>query len=338
MSKYVFIDTNVYLSFYHLTSDDLEELKKLSALLDSDEILLALPEQVEDEYWRNREQKISDALKRFDECTLKAQFPTVCKSYERFGKLRELQKEFAKEHAALRETLESDIAANTLVADKVIGELFGKAKRLPRTEELVAAAELRMSIGNPPGKKGSLGDAINWESVLLDCNEGDDLYFVADDRDYYSVLSGASPKEFLLNEWQSQKGSELYFYRQLSAFFRDNYPDISLASEVATDRLVQRFVASESFAETHSVIRGLKSVEALTDNQVFAIAEAVPANQQIRWIIDDTDVRSFLLGFVERNRERIPGSSLAMLEACLRIGPYSDSTASAEEEDDDLPF
>jgi hypothetical protein len=30
----LFIDTNVLLSFYHLTNEDLEELKKLGALVD----------------------------------------------------------------------------------------------------------------------------------------------------------------------------------------------------------------------------------------------------------------------------------------------------------------
>jgi hypothetical protein len=36
----LFIDTNIYLSFFHLTSEDLEELKKLVVLIDKGEIAL----------------------------------------------------------------------------------------------------------------------------------------------------------------------------------------------------------------------------------------------------------------------------------------------------------
>lgn len=42
----LFIDSNVFLSFYHLTSEDLTELNKLVDLLEEKEIRMYLPEQV----------------------------------------------------------------------------------------------------------------------------------------------------------------------------------------------------------------------------------------------------------------------------------------------------
>jgi predicted nucleic acid-binding protein len=60
----LFIDTNVPLSFYHLTSEDIEELKKLVALVENNEIKLIVTKQVENEFWRNRGAKISDAMKK----------------------------------------------------------------------------------------------------------------------------------------------------------------------------------------------------------------------------------------------------------------------------------
>ena len=60
----LFIDSNIFLSFYHLTSDDLEELKKLGVLLRQGEVRLFLPSQVVEEIRRNRENKIADAVKR----------------------------------------------------------------------------------------------------------------------------------------------------------------------------------------------------------------------------------------------------------------------------------
>ena len=61
--KTLFIDTNILLSFYHLSSDDLEELRKLIALIDTGQITLVVTEQVKDEFFRNRGAKIADAMK-----------------------------------------------------------------------------------------------------------------------------------------------------------------------------------------------------------------------------------------------------------------------------------
>ena len=47
---------------YHFSNDDLEELRKLRVLLEREEVILYLPQQVVEEFWRNREGKIFDAL------------------------------------------------------------------------------------------------------------------------------------------------------------------------------------------------------------------------------------------------------------------------------------
>ena len=60
----IFIDTNVYLSFYHLSSDDLEELKKLVVLAREGKVVLLLPEQVIDEFRRNRAANLRSVLLR----------------------------------------------------------------------------------------------------------------------------------------------------------------------------------------------------------------------------------------------------------------------------------
>jgi hypothetical protein len=45
-----------------------------------------------------------------------------------------------------------------------------------------------MQLGNPPGKPGSCGDAVNWEALLQGCPNGEDLELVSEDRDYASPL------------------------------------------------------------------------------------------------------------------------------------------------------
>jgi predicted nucleic acid-binding protein len=92
----IFIDTNIYLSFYHFSSDDLEELKKLVLLLSQGKLTLFLPWQVIQEFQRNRENKIEDALKTFSKQKLDFQFPQFCKDYPEYKELRDLQKKIFK--------------------------------------------------------------------------------------------------------------------------------------------------------------------------------------------------------------------------------------------------
>ena len=54
----LFIDTNIFLSFYYLSSDDLEELNKLAVLLQQSEVTLFLTNQVVEEFRRNRENRL----------------------------------------------------------------------------------------------------------------------------------------------------------------------------------------------------------------------------------------------------------------------------------------
>jgi predicted nucleic acid-binding protein len=216
---YLFIDTNIFLSFYHYTSDDLEELRKLIVLLDQRKVGLILPEQVVTEFVRNRESKISDALKRLKDQKLNLQFPQLCKDYPMYARLRELQREYDKVQSELLDALSHDIGRETLKADDITRELFGLATHIPTRPRLIEAARLRCDLGNPPGKSGSLGDAINWESILEGSPVGEDIFFVTDDKDYCSPLDERHFNLFLSREWHRINKSHLLFYSKLSALF-----------------------------------------------------------------------------------------------------------------------
>src|SRR6185437_10512904 len=88
----LFIDTNILLSFYHLTSEDIEELKKLVAFVKTSEIDLIVPKQVENEFWRNRGAKIADAMKRFTDAKFNVPFPSFSKDYDEYTEIRDLLK------------------------------------------------------------------------------------------------------------------------------------------------------------------------------------------------------------------------------------------------------
>ena len=185
----IFIDTNIYLSFLHYTSDELEELEKLSVLLKQGIVTLYLTAQVKDEFYRNRESKLADALKRVREQRLAAQLPNFCKEYAEYTALRDAQKAYDRAHADLLRKVTEDALARKLRADSTIEQLFSLAKLLTVDNAVMERASQRAARGNPPGKPGSLGDAINWEVLLQSVPTGEDIVTITDDRDYASQLA-----------------------------------------------------------------------------------------------------------------------------------------------------
>ncbi len=85
----LFIDTNIFLNFYHFSNEDLESLKNLGKLIDAKLVRIHLPDQVYFEFKRNRESKIQDALKRLRANDAKAEIPQMCVD---FNESKELKK------------------------------------------------------------------------------------------------------------------------------------------------------------------------------------------------------------------------------------------------------
>lgn len=330
---HLFIDTNIFLSFYHLTSDDLEELRKLTVLLEEKKITLYLTDQVIFEFRRNREAKIADALKGLKEQRLSLQFPQICKDYP---ELRKPQKIYEECHATLLEKVSSDAAQATLKADAIINELFGKATRIETSSEFVEKAKHRFNVGNPPGKDGSLGDAISWEALLECVPATVDLHFITDDRDYVSVLDENRFKEFLLQEWTESGHGKIVFYRRLASFFKDHFPQIKLASELEKELAIRALATSASFSETHSAVARLAKYTQFTGAQVNDIVRAAVSNSQVSWIIEDADIHKFLSGVIVGHEKDVDVDNHSELLRLLKIKVKE--TAEAKVDYDDVPF
>lgn len=314
----LFIDTNIFLSFYHLASDDLEELHKLTVLLEKDEIILWLPSQVQDEFKRNRENKIQDSVKKLEEHKKKPQFPQMCKDYGEYSEIRSLQTEYEQKMSSLIQKVKNDITQQTLKADMRILELFEKARVIHTTPELIEKAKFRMDVRNPPGKDGSLGDAINWEGLLQSLSQGEKLHFIADDKDYYSVLDENKLKDFLIDEWHCKKGSEIVFYRRLSQFFREHFPNIRLAIEAEKEISIRNLIDSRGFPSTHGAISKLLRYTEFNESQVNQLAQAAIDNSQVNWIICDPDVYEFYESLLQLNQHRLEEELKEKLTKLLR--------------------
>ena len=326
----LFIDTNVFLLFYHLGSDDLEELKKLIELISQREIDLIITQQISDEFHRNRELKIKDAIKRLRDFKFHPSIPTFCKEYPEQAQLTRLLKEANKQHSNLIESVERDALSNSLTADKLIGQLFSSAETIPCDDEIYQRAIRRVKTGNPPGKTGSLGDAINWECLLQHVRDGDSLHLVSGDSDYVSVLDKRSLKEFLRREWKSAPSSNLCFYRTISEFFRANYPNIRLASEVEKDLLIDKLSQSGTFRRTHEIMSRLMAHTDFSPTQIERLVSIPDSNLQVGWIVGDPDLQEFYRKLAANNSGKITSALRDKVEKLMET--------EVEDSDDGIPF
>ena len=313
MTKYLFIDTNIYLKFYHFSNDDLEELKKVVALLNNRKIKLFVPKQVKNEFYRNRDSKLADAIKQIKDSKPQMNLPTFCRAYSHYDEINKYVKNIEKEKDDLLKTLLDDIKNKQLKADNVIEKLFDIAQEIDYTPEIVSRSKFRYDLGNPPGKGNSYGDALNWECLLTiensDCfnTEKYDLYFISDDQDYTSSIDKGVFNNFLSEEWNKQKGSKILFYKNLTEFFKENYSHIKSADDFERKLLVDKFVNSHSFYNTRYNLLALHDfgIGELSDEQIERILTASINNTQINWISQDDDINKMLYEIIDNYDNKI---------------------------------
>ena len=289
----LFIDSNIFLSFYSFTNEDLTELEKLALLIKNKEIDLLLPRQVMDETHRNRANVINDSFKKFRETRIFLQFPSYCKKYDQYTPMQKMLEQLKESHREMTNDIQQDMDDHKLPADSLIQQLFSLATKVDNTKECIDHARLRVELGNPPGKKGSLGDAVIWETLLAKVKRGDSLCIVSDDVDFRSPLNKDNLNEFLQQEWRDIKKSKLYFYRSLSEFFKGNSLKIDLQTETEKDYFIQGLKESPNFASTHVLIAKLSEYSGFTQKQVEDLVDALFTNSQVGMILADDDVKEF---------------------------------------------
>jgi hypothetical protein len=309
----LFLDANAYLTFYRLSKEDLEELRKLIVEVKQRETTLFVTEQVQDEFRRNRESVIEESLKRIREANVPTGYPQIFISHPGFKALRTAVDGYDQERQKLIDEIRKDAAEHKLGADRLISDLFDLAKRVPATPAIVASARERFDRGNPPGKNDSYGDAINWESLLSAVPNSENLNVVSADLDFASKLDSGQLSEFLSTEWDQKKGSTISLYRSLSSLFQEKYPSIKLASELEKELAIGRLVGSYSFLSTHAAIGELNKYSEFTPDQVNAMGHAAVSNDQITSILNDHDVRSFYFDLITTYPDDIDSDDLRLI-------------------------
>jgi hypothetical protein len=315
----LFIDSNVFLFFFHFSKDDLEELDKLAEMTKRKKVRLIVPEQVRLEVRRNRERVILQCLESLSSLTMKVRFPNLAESYDLCDNARSAMIEANKHLQKLASRIGKDASSRELQADKALARVFAYSDGVDLSDEVLERSRVRMALGHPPGKKDSLGDAINWETLLLAVPEGEDLHFVSSDGDWISPLGSDEFNGFLQSEWEDRKKSCVYFYRQLSAFLGEHFPSIKLAADVEKDALIDDLQESGSFAATRTTLRQLHQWKDFTDEQLARIARAAMTNRQVYWILDDNDIFLYLRDILGVNADRLEPAVGARIREALRM-------------------
>ena len=205
---HLFLDSNIYLGFYRLSEDNLDQLKKLSATVRSGETVLYLTDQVRNEFTKNREGTIAESLATLRDQKVPNQFPQLFTNLTGFADVQATLKKAEEQLSTLMTDARQAIEDGTLQADELIKDLFASAKPVPLIDEIWTAAQRRVLLGAPPGKPGSYGDAVNWESLLAEVPKRKRLVLVTADMDYMSRLDQTRLNEFLRDEWATAKSPQ----------------------------------------------------------------------------------------------------------------------------------
>ena len=308
---FLFIDANVYLDFYRLPSDDLLEVVKLQALVEQREVALYVTKHLEDEVWRNRERQLAVTLKTLKEQRPGGVFPQVIRNYAEFEDLRVARSNYEDMLVHLENQVRRDAKFADLPADSVLQNLFvsaGSSRVAPWTLD---AAQRRSMLGNPPGKPGSVGDAIHWEVLLSKVPHGKDLHIITRDTDFSSPLDDRRLSRFLLEEWRERVGSRVHLHRTMNEFFGAASLDINLEFEEQRSSDVDDLVNAGSFKATHRAIEKLSAYDNLSTTEIADLVFALHTNPQIHAIRDDLDVKAFYSAIWQKYGDTIDLDTIA---------------------------
>jgi len=273
----LFIDTNILLGFYRYSKDDLAKLGELEDLIvKTKDVNLIVTSQQVDEFYRNRDKVIVDAVK---ELNTTISIPKLFSGHKDYKQIRKQAAMIKTEVERVKD--ETLVAAKDgkLKADGIIARLFENAIKIDA--DIVLKAKRRMAVGNPPGKNGSIGDAINWELLLQTVPADADLHIVSQDGDFSSALDKDKLNSFLQREWDSGRIGKIHFYETLNALFKVKFKHITLMGEYVKDDLIRQLGQSRSFDDSRDIIEKMVRMGSFSEKQVNDIFIAATDNFQV---------------------------------------------------------
>lgn len=329
--QFAFLDSNVYLGLFRLPAKDLAELGKLVKVAEGGLLTLYLPDQVLQEVRRNRARVIAEFITPLHEATFAAQLPEMYRDSEEYKQLAESVSASKQARDQILIRLRSEARTESLPADLLLQKLFTCSTQIA-CDEVVELGRTRHALGHPPGKKGSLGDAVNWEALLQAAPRKATLNLVTNDSDFVSPLDREQPNEYLRQEWAERKCGKLVLYRNLPDFLKDRFATIQLTTNLRKASLIEELVASESFEQTHAVVAKLQRYSEFELDEANRMLEGGLENDQIRWLANDDDVHGLFRRLIHAHRPHLPKLLVAKWDLLLagRIAAYASIPSDAK--------
>lgn len=223
----IFIDTNIFLDFYRLSTDVQIEFLKL---IKKNSGIIIFGTQVLMEYKKNRRKEILNTIANLKMGIENIQYPAILREND-LKSIKELQSKIKEIHTQKIEKF-NKIYADPYAEDEVFTTVelledenspYFLSERNNKSEEIYELAKKRFLCGYPPRKKDdtTLGDAINWEwTVACSISSNKDIIIVSRDGDYGKRHNG----EFYLNDWllhefRKRTGKKIVLTSELSKAF-----------------------------------------------------------------------------------------------------------------------
>ncbi len=297
---HVFIDANILVGFFEISTDNLSELEKLIAVVEMGKATLWLPDQAKKEFWKNREKNIVGHLRDFARRKPLLKAPLLVREHEKFRDLLRAERDLDALRAEIAEEVQSKVESEETYADEMIRKVFQVAQEIETgVDDIFDVALRRAQCHIPPGKKADVGDRLNWVGLLESLPENSDLHIVAADSDYRRE-SSEEIHPYLKKEWDNKNGGTVRLWPRISQFLAANFPDAKNAIDLERNILVEQLRESQNFAATHRTIRELgRFTEDFSDGNCRHLLEGLLQNDQIWWIRSDGDVKRFYAKLLE---------------------------------------
>jgi len=354
MTLNMFIDTNIILSFFSISDDDIEQLKKMVRLIDDGEVRILINSQVYREVLRNRDNKLATSLSEFSKTSFKP--PTIPRFMQGYEEVELLHKALLTAETAHKQALRrarSEAEKLLTNADVLIDQIFQASKIQHVSAQVYDSAIKRMRLGDPPGKDAPLGDRINWEHLLDYRSMTGDLHIITRDNDYRSPLQIDLPNNALSREWSDIKGGQLYVHRDIKKFLSSKFSNFDFKSpsradyqKAAAKKLMEAAAAArraawhEDFRFNLSMLPETDDLDdfnqaldfmkehsySLSVNDYIAICDAAANNTYLDQFGSDSHVQAFFLQAVIKSNHMLSKETIQNLSLCLGFDFTPDAT------------
>lgn len=323
MPHYASIDTNILLSLYDYTDDDLQKLEELADAVESGNVVVYLAKQTVEEFKRNRAGKLANIITALEKKPKGDKgLPRICDGFPEQDAFLEAMEAALTLRAELIKQVRLKASAGELTADGLIAKLMAAAITLEYNAKTLEAARLRRDLGQPPGKRDSLGDQLIWETLLASVPPAQPLTILSRDSDWSSPLTGQIDP-VLASEWSAHKnGATLTLAKTLNEFLKSMDINVEVSNDPDKDFQVNRLCDSSNFGMTHAAVEKLSTYDHFNPGQVTRMVEAFFENSQIGWISGDSDVNQFYTKLIANHAAFIESDLVDKMLAQLHPEKY----------------